>query len=98
MGAIKSCIRIVPYEKIMGTICIAPCMKKLNLNGERPFVGSSKCEMCTCFISKDKDRQEVTCNFSEHTNSLYKKKFSIKRKLENIEKGKRKKEEAIGIM
>ena len=73
-------------------------MKKLNLDGERPFVGSLKCEMCNCFVSKDKERQEVKCNFSEYTNASYKRKNSIKTTLEKIEEGKERKRKALSVM
>lgn len=88
MGSSKSKIIIVPYETIHGKICITPCMRKLNLDGERPFIGSLKCEMCSCFVSKDKNRQKVACNFSECTNATYRRKQSVKKTLSRLEKEK----------
>lgn len=98
MGASKSNIRIVPYETIKGRICITPCMKKLNLDGERPFIGSLKCEMCTCFISKDQEKQEVTCNYSESANASFKWKSSIKKRMDLMNENKQRKMKALGSM
>lgn len=48
----------VPYELMMGCVCITPCPFSLS---PKPRVGSCKCLDCSYFKIKDKEKQFVVC-------------------------------------
>lgn len=55
---------ILHYEKQRGIFCITPCPFKDWDDGNRPFVGSGKCAMCSSFRGKDEENQTVRCSFN----------------------------------
>lgn len=75
----------VPYETISGKICITPCPYKYGTPENRPFVGSLNCEMCTCFVSKDREAKIVECIYTECSSGIYKKRAKVKYTLKRIE-------------
>lgn len=53
--------REVKYEVRYGRVCITPCYLIANDNGNRPMIGSGRCQMCSNFRKVDKENRTVTC-------------------------------------
>lgn len=75
----------VPYKTLSGRICITPCPYKCGGPADRPFVGSMNCEMCTCFVSKDRKSQTVECMHTEYSSGTYLQRAKVKYTLQRIE-------------
>lgn len=62
-AGIRRCIvqKEVRYEVRYGRVCITPCYLIDNESGERPMIGSCKCQMCSNFQKVDRENKIVTC-------------------------------------
>lgn len=51
----------IRYETKYNIVCITPCTLLDNLEGNRPMVGSARCQLCSNFCRKDSKRKIVSC-------------------------------------
>lgn len=55
--------RIITYETKHKYVCVTPCpFKDKNID---VFVGSVKCEQCTSFRGKDREKHIVACRYNQ---------------------------------
>lgn len=75
---IKKDCKEIPYQVKHGVICITPCTLMDYEN--RPLVGSVKCQKCTFFRARDKEKHVVLCAYNVFVASRKHKK--VKEKIE----------------
>lgn len=63
----------VPYEVEYKRMCITVC-PYITADEEPTYVGSAKCSLCVCHLSKDRESKTVKCRFSKNHEPVYRQK------------------------